>query len=175
MYRAIFSWFHEQKAVFPVWFPLVARTLFIVFIRVKALVRALFSVHVVTRKLKKSVTYYLMYAVPLMKKILQKSSEKVWRLCFITLLLHPHSRENAGTKWWNKLLEKKSSGIIWKFKIKVLIFAATFAKRKRQKSSLRDLHNSTSSTSIGEEILRINTVNRSMTLDYDKRIPERGY
>ena len=149
--------------------------LFIVFIRVKALVRALFSVHVVTRKLKKSVTYYLMYAVPLMKKILQKSSEKVWRLCFITLLLHPHSRENAGTKWWNKLLEKKSSGIIWKFKIKVLIFAATFARRKRQKSSLRDLHNSTSSTSIGEEILRINTVNRSMTLDYDKRIPERGY
>ena len=148
--------------------------LFIVFIRVKALVRALFSVHVVTRKLKKSVTYYLMYAVPLMKKILQKSSEKVWRLCFITLLLHPHSRENAGTKWWNKLLEKKSSEIIWRFKIKVLIFAATFAKRKRQKSSLRDLHNSTSSTSIGEEILRINTVKRSMTLDYDKRIPERG-
>ena len=70
---------------------------------------------------------------------------------------------------------KKSSGIIWKFKIKVLIFAATFAKRKRQKSSLIDLHNSTSSTSIGEEILRINTVKRSMTLDYDKRIPERGY
>ena len=72
--------------------------LFIVFIRVKALVRALFSVHVVTRKLKKSVTYYLMYAVPLMKKISQKSYEKVWRLCFIALLLHPHSRENAGTK-----------------------------------------------------------------------------
>jgi len=39
-----------------------------------------------------------MYAIPLMKKILQKNSEKVWRLCFITLLLHPHSRENAGTK-----------------------------------------------------------------------------
>ena len=110
-----------------------------------------------------------------MKKNLKNNAEKVWRLCFITLLLHPHSRENAGTKWWNKLLEKKSSGIIWKFKIKVLIFAATFAKRKRQKSSLIDLHNSTSSTSIGEEILRINTVNRSMTLDYDKRIPERGY
>ena len=54
--------------------------------------------------------------------------------------------------------KKKSSEIIWKFKIKVLIFAATFAKRKRQKSSLRDLHNSTSSTSIGEEIFRIDTV-----------------
>ena len=149
--------------------------LFIVFIRVKALVRALFSVHVVTRKLKKSVTYYFNVRNPPHEKNLKNNAEKVWRLCFITLLLHPHSRENAGTKWWNKLLEKKSSGIIWKFKIKVLIFAATFAKRKRQKSSLIDLHNSTSRTSIGEEILRINTVKRSMTLDYDKRIPERGY
>ena len=44
------------------------------------------------------------------------------------------------------------------FKIKVLIFASTFAKRKRQKSSLRDLHNSTSSTSIGKLIFRIDTV-----------------
>ena len=78
-------------------------------------------------------------------------------------------------KMMKQTFRKKSSGIIWKFKIKVLIFAATFAKRKRQKSSLIDLHNSTSSTSIGEEILRINTVKRSMTLDYDKRIPERGY
>ena len=49
------------------------------------------------------------------------------------------------------------------------------SRNDSDKSSLRDLHNSTSSTSIGEEILRINTVNRSMTLDYDKRIPERGY
>ena len=92
-----------------------------------------------------------------MKKNLKNNTGKVWRLCFITLLLHPHSRENAGTKWWNKLLEK-SSEIIWRFKIKVLIFAATFAKRKRQKSSLRDLHNSTSSTSIGKLIFRIDTV-----------------
>ena len=49
------------------------------------------------------------------------------------------------------------------------------SRNDSDKSSLRDLHNSTSSTSIGEEILRINTVKRSMTLDYDKRIPERGY
>ena len=28
---------------------------------------------------------------------------------------------------------------------------------------------------LGKEIFRIDTVNRSMTLDYDKRIPERGY
>ena len=49
------------------------------------------------------------------------------------------------------------------------------SRNDNDKSSLRDLHNSTSSTSIGEEILRINTVKRSMTLDYDKRIPERGY
>ena len=132
--------------------------LFIVFIRVKALVRALFSVHVVTRKLKKSVTYYLMYAVPLMKKILQKSSEKVWRLCFIALLLHPHSRENGDTEIMKQIFLEKSSEIIWKFKRKTLIFASTFAKRKRQKSSLRDLHNSTSSTSIGKLIFRIDTV-----------------
>ena len=63
-------------------------------------------------------------------------------------------------KMMKQTFRKKSSEIIWRFKIKVLIFAATFAKRKRQKSSLIDLHNSTSSTSIGEEILRINTVNR---------------
>ena len=34
------------------------------------------------------------------------------------------------------------------------------SRNDSDKSSLRDLHNSTSSTSIGEEILRINTVNR---------------
>ena len=28
---------------------------------------------------------------------------------------------------------------------------------------------------LGKEIFRIDTVNRNMTLDYDKRIPERGY
>ena len=95
-----------------------------------------------------------------MRKNLKNNAEKVWRLCFIALLLHPHSRENGDTEIMKQIFLEKSSEIIWKFKIKVLIFAATFAKRKRQKSSLRDLHNSTSSTSIGEEILRINTVNR---------------
>ncbi|MCI6133290.1 MAG: hypothetical protein MR737_02750, partial [Parabacteroides distasonis] len=105
-----------------------------------------------------------------MRKNLKNNAEKVWRLCFITLLLHPHSRENGDTEIMKQIFLEKSSEIIWKFKRKTLIFASTFAKRKRQKSSLRDLHNSTSSTSIGEEILRINTVNRSMTLDYDKRI-----
>ena len=44
---------------------------------------------------------------PPREKNLKNNTGKVWRLCFITLLLHPHSRENAGTKWWNKLLEKK--------------------------------------------------------------------
>ena len=33
-----------------------------------------------------------------MKKISQKSYEKVWRLCFIALLLHPHSRENGASE-----------------------------------------------------------------------------
>ena len=94
---------------------------------------------------------------------------------FYSTTFAPAFERERRYKMMKQTFRKKSSGIIWKFKIKVLIFAATFAKRKRQKSSLRDLHNSTSSTSIGEEIFRIDTINRSMTLDYDKRIPERGY
>ena len=116
-----------------------------------------------------------MYAIPLMKKILQKKFRKSLEVMFYNTTFAPAFERERRYKMMKQTFRKKSSGIIWKFKIKVLIFAATFAKRKRQKSSLIDLHNSTSSTSIGEEILRINTVNRSMTLDYDKRIPERGY
>ena len=83
-----------------------------------------------------------------MRKNLKNNAENVWRLCFIALLLHPHSRENGDTEIMKQIFLEKSSEIIWKFKRKILIFASTFAKRKRQKSSLRDLHNSTSSTSI---------------------------
>ena len=86
---------------------------------------------------------------------------------FYNTTFAPAFERERRYKMMKQTFRKKSSGIIWKFKIKVLIFAATFAKRKRQKSSLRDLHNSTSSTSIGEEIFRIDTVNRSMTLDYN--------
>ena len=86
---------------------------------------------------------------------------------FYSTTFAPAFERERRSKMMKQTFRKKSSGIIWKFKIKVLIFAATFAKRKRQKSSLIDLHNSTSSTSIGEEILRINTVKRSMTLDYN--------
>jgi hypothetical protein len=50
--------------------------LFIVFIRVKALVRALFSVHVVTRKLKKSVTYYFNVRNPPHEKNIAKKIPK---------------------------------------------------------------------------------------------------
>ena len=110
-----------------------------------------------------------------MKKILQKKFRKSLEVMFYNTTFAPAFERERRYKMMKQTFRKKSSGIIWKFKIKVLIFAATFAKRKRQKSSLIDLHNSTSSTSIGEEILRINTVKRSMTLDYDKRIPERGY
>ena len=93
-----------------------------------------------------------------MRKNLKNNAENVWRLCFIALLLHPHSRENGDTEIMKQIFLEKSSEIIWKFKRKTLIFASTFAKRKRQKSSLRDLHNSTSSTSIGKLIFRIDTV-----------------
>ena len=93
-----------------------------------------------------------------MRKNLKNNAENVWRLCFIALLLHPHSRENGDTEIMKQIFLEKSSEIIWKFKRKTFIFASTFAKRKRQKSSLRDLHNSTSSTSIGKLIFRIDTV-----------------
>ena len=77
---------------------------------------------------------------------------------FYNTTFAPAFERERRYKMMKQTFRKKSSEIIWKFKIKVLIFAATFAKRKRQKSSLRDLHNSTSSTSIGEEIFRIDTV-----------------
>ena len=77
---------------------------------------------------------------------------------FYSTTFAPAFERERRYKMMKQTFRKKSSGIIWKFKIKVLIFAATFAKRKRQKSSLRDLHNSTSSTSIGKLIFRIDTV-----------------
>ncbi|RYS73159.1 hypothetical protein EAJ14_18325 [Parabacteroides distasonis] len=79
---------------------------------------------------------------------------------FYNTTFAPAFERERRSKMMKQTFRKKSSEIIWRFKIKVLIFAATFAKRKRQKSSLRDLHNSTSSTSIGEEIFRIDTVKK---------------
>ena len=64
---------------------------------------------------------------------------------FYNTTFAPAFERERRYKMMKQTFRKKSSEIIWKFKIKVLIFAATFAKRKRQKSSLRDLHNSTSS------------------------------
>ena len=40
----------------------------------------------------------LTYAIPLVKKNLKNNTGKVWRLCFIALLLHPHSRENGASE-----------------------------------------------------------------------------
>ena len=94
---------------------------------------------------------------------------------FYSTTFAPAFERERRYKMMKQTFRKKSSGIIWKFKIKVLIFAATFAKRKRQKSSLRDLHNSTSSTSIRRRNFPDRYRQKSMTLDYDKRIPERGY
>ena len=67
---------------------------------------------------------------------------------FYSTTFAPAFERERRYKMMKQTFRKKSSEIIWRFKIKVFIFAATFAKRKRQKSSLRDLHNSTSSTSI---------------------------
>ena len=51
-----------------------------------------------TRKSKKGITYYLTYAIPLVKKNLKNNTGKVWIVCFIALLLHPHSRENGASE-----------------------------------------------------------------------------
>ena len=86
---------------------------------------------------------------------------------FYSTTFAPAFERERRSKMMKQTFRKKSSEIIWKFKIKVLIFAATFAKRKRQKSSLRDLHNSTSSTSIRKINFPDWYRQRSMTLDYN--------
>ena len=86
---------------------------------------------------------------------------------FYNTTFAPAFERERRSKMMKQTFRKKSSEIIWKFKIKVLIFASTFAKRKRQKSSLRDLHNSTSSTSIRKINFPDWYRQRSMTLDYN--------
>ena len=86
---------------------------------------------------------------------------------FYSITFAPAFERERRYKMMKQTFRKKSSEIIWRFKIKVFIFAATFAKRKRQKSSLRDLHNSTSSTSIRKINFPDWYRQRSMTLDYN--------
>ena len=86
---------------------------------------------------------------------------------FYSTTFAPAFERERRYKMMKQTFRKKSSEIIWRFKIKVLIFASTFAKRKRQKSSLRDLHNSTSSTSIRKINFPDWYRQRSMTLDYN--------
>ena len=86
---------------------------------------------------------------------------------FYNTTFAPAFERERRYKMMKQTFRKKSSEIIWRFKIKVFIFAATFAKRKRQKSSLRDLHNSTSSTSIRKINFPDWYRQRSMTLDYN--------
>ena len=86
---------------------------------------------------------------------------------FYNTTFAPAFERERRYKMMKQTFRKKSSEIIWRFKIKVLIFASTFAKRKRQKSSLRDLHNSTSSTSIRKINFPDWYRQRSMTLDYN--------
>ena len=86
---------------------------------------------------------------------------------FYNTTFAPAFERERRSKMMKQTFRKKSSEIIWKFKIKVLIFAATFAKRKRQKGSLIDLHNSTSSTSIRKINFPDWYRQRSMTLDYN--------
>ena len=92
------------------------------------------------------------------EKNITKKLRKSLEVMFYSTTFAPAFERERRYKMMKQTFRKKSSEIIWKFKIKVLIFAATFAKWKRQKSSLRDLHNSTSSTSIGKLIFRIDTV-----------------
>ena len=55
-----------------------------------------------------------------MRKNLKNNAENVWRLCFIALLLHPHSRENGDTEIMKQIFLEKSSEIIWRLKKKSL-------------------------------------------------------
>ena len=109
------------------------------------------------------------------EKNIAKKFRKSLEVMFYNTTFAPAFERERRYKMMKQTFRKKSSGIIWKFKKKVLTFAATFAKRKRQKSSLRDLHNSTSSTSIRRRKFPGRYRQLSMTLDYDKRSPERGY
>lgn len=102
---------------------------------------------------------------------------------FYNTTFAPAFERERRYKMMKQTFRKKSSGIIWKFKIKVLIFAATFVKRKRQKSSLIDLHNSTSSTSIRkinfpdwyrqEEVWLWTTINGFRSEDMIKQFKQR--
>ena len=86
---------------------------------------------------------------------------------FYSTTFAPAFERERRYKMMKQTFLEKSSEIIWKFKRKTFIFASTFAKRKRQKSSLRDLHNSTSSTSIRKINFPDWYRQRSMTLDYN--------
>ena len=101
------------------------------------------------------------------EKNITKKLRKSLEVMFSSTTFAPAFERERRSKMMKQTFRKKSSEIIWRFKIKVLIFAATFAKRKRQKSSLRDLHNSTSSTSIRKINFPDWYRQRSMTLDYN--------
>ena len=101
------------------------------------------------------------------EKNITKKLRKSLEVMFYSTTFAPAFERERRYKMMKQTFRKKSSEIIWRFKIKVLIFAATFAKRKRQKSSLRDLHNSTSSTSIRKINFPDWYRQRSMTLDYN--------
>ncbi len=68
-----------------------------------------------------------------MRKNLKNNAENVWRLCFIALLLHPHSRENGGTEMMKQTFLEKSSEIIWKFKRKITYLCSHVRKTKATK------------------------------------------
>ena len=101
------------------------------------------------------------------EKNITKKLRKSLEVMFYSTTFAPAFERERRYKMMKQTFRKKSSEIIWRFKIKVLIFAATFANRKRQKSSLRDLHNSTSSTSIRKINFPDWYRQRSMTLDYN--------
>ena len=147
--------------------------LFIVFIRVKALVRALFSVHVVTRKLKKSVTYYFNVRNPPHEKNIAKKFRKSLEVMFYNTTFAPaFERERRfrndgnvevslgrGWGWLGQAIISNRPEIGLRKKLENFSPKNLEVKKKSlplqpqsrndsDKSSLRDLHNSTSSTSI---------------------------
>ena len=78
-------------------------------------------------------------------KKLQKTLQKVWKLKTKALLLHPLSKRKASNwfwgfenKFWKNFLKKRCEKI-WKYQIKLLIFASAFAPENGRQTNKKEI------------------------------------
>ena len=96
--RLVFPVLPWSESRFFVWFPFGAKLVFVVFVACEcARVDLAGCVAVLGGPMVDFLVLFINVRDPPREKILQKSSGKVWSLCFIALLLHPHSRENGAS------------------------------------------------------------------------------